>query len=253
MLGTNADSQTYAGVMDVDAGKTMEIRGAMTGGGGLKKAGDGTLKIATGVAGAYTGATSVVAGVLELDGTLTSAITVDAGAKLQGSGSTTGGLIISGTVAPGNSIESLGAGDGGVTFNATSTFAYELNSTSFGGDLLYTSGGLSIADGAKLTLTDLADAALTSGKLTLISYTGTWVNTQLFKYGETSLADDSQIIIGSNTWVFNYNDTIGGTNYASDQSGATSFMTLTVIPEPGTAGIVASFLAAALLRKRRFG
>ena len=62
--------------------------------------------------------------------------------------------------------------------------------------------------------------------------------------------NDSQITLGSNTWLFNYNDTVGGSNFTGDQSGATGFVTMTVIPEPATVGMIGLFGVAALLRRR---
>ena len=250
--GGNVDLQ--GNLLTVGDASTTTYAGTISGSDGqLAKQGSGKL-ILTGTS-SYTGGTSVNAGTLALNGTLTSAITVNSGGRLQGSGSTTGGLIISGTLAPGNSIESLGAG-GDIAFDATSTFAYELDSSATlgntSGDLLYASGSLSIDSGAILTLSELAADTLTLGeKLTLISYNGTW-NSGVFTYLGNSLNDGGIITLGSNSWQFKYNDAIKGSNYTTDAGGA-SFVTMTVIPEPGTAGIVATFLAAALLRKRRFG
>lgn len=199
----------------------------------------------------YTGATLVNGGILQLDGQLTSAITVASGAQLQGTGSTTGGLNISGTVSPGNSIESLGIG-GNVSFDATSTLKYELDSVSLAGDLLAANAGsLSITTGAILLLSELNVGTLNiNDKLTLISYNGTW-DLGVFKYMGNPLANDSPITLNNNVWLFKYNDTSGGTNFSGEQTGAMGFVTMTVIPEPGTMGIVAVFLAAALLKNRR--
>ena len=227
---------------------TLKLADPLTGATQTVTVGGGTLWL-TG-ASTYGGATAVNTGTLRLDGSLTSAVTVAAGAKLQGAGSTTGGLIVNGTVAPGNSIESLAAG-GNLSLGATSTFAYELDSASLNGDLLAANtGSLSIASGAILTLTELNTGVLTLGdKLTLLSYNGTW-NSGLFTYLSSSLADDSQLTLGSNTWLFNYNDTVGGSNFTGDQSGATGFVTMTVIPEPATVGMIGLFGVAALLRRR---
>ncbi len=92
-----------------------------------------------------------------------------------GSGSLTAALTVAGTVAPGESIESLATGS--VDFLSGSTFAYELDSSLVTGDLLASSGSLSIASGTNLSVLDLGPAILPtdgSAKLTLISYTGTW-------------------------------------------------------------------------------
>jgi autotransporter-associated beta strand protein len=230
---------------------------AITGTGSLTAAGTGT--IALSAANSYSGGTSVNAGAdLRINGIQTGAGAVDVAAtgKLGGSGSVIGGINVSGVLAPGNSIESLGGGS--LSFTNGSTYAYELQTDLYAGtpsvaaDLTYSSGTLSIASGTTLTLTDLATSvALVNGsKLTLISSVGAW-NGGLFSYLGNTLADNSTFTLGVNEWRFDYDDTIGGSNYASDQAGAANFVTMTVIPEPNVAALIGGFGALALLRRRR--
>jgi outer membrane autotransporter protein len=104
---------------------TATIAAKLTGSGGLAKADLGKL-ILTG-ANTYSGPTAVRAGTLAVNGSLTSAVTVESGARLGGTG-TVGGIIAlsGGTVAPGNSIGTLNvAGD--VTFAAGSFYEVETN------------------------------------------------------------------------------------------------------------------------------
>jgi len=211
----------------------------------------------------YGGVTSIsTGGDLRVNGTNSGAgaVNIASGAKLGGSGSVIGGINVSGILAPGNSIESLGGG--ALSFTTGSTYAYELQTNVFAstpsvaGDLTYSSGTLNIASGTILTLTDLgASTALANGsKLTLISSVGAW-NFGLFSYdagaGLTTLADDSTFTLGANTWTFNYNDTLAGSNFTGDTSGATNFVTLTVIPEPNVAALVGGLSVLAMLRRRR--
>jgi fibronectin-binding autotransporter adhesin len=211
----------------------------------------------------YGGITSVsTGGDLRVNGTNSGAgaVNIASGAKLGGSGSVIGGINVSGVLAPGNSIESLGGG--ALSFTTGSTYAYELQTNVFAstpsvaGDLTYSSGTLNIASGTILTLTDLgANTALANGsKLTLISSVGAW-NLGLFSYdagaGLTTIADDSTFTLGANTWTFNYNDTLAGSNFTGDTAGATNFVTLTVIPEPNVAALVGGLSVLALLRRRR--
>jgi len=185
-----------------------------------------------------------------VNGILSGAIAVSSNATLGGSGSISGGVNVTGSLAPGNSIESLGVGS--LTFLSGSTYKYEFNSTNLSGDLAHSSAGLTIADGlVALSLSDLAAGTLVNdNKLTLISYRDTWNNGRFtFSNNSTSINDDSIITVGANQWMFNYNDTAGGTNYSADQSGANYFVTMTVVPEPSTA--ILSGLGLLLLVRRR--
>lgn len=211
----------------------------------------------------YGGITSVsTGGDLRVNGTNSGsgAVNVDAGANLGGSGSVIGGINVSGVLAPGNSIESIGGGD--LNFLTGSTYAYELQTDLFAGtpnvagDLAYSSGTLSIAAGTILSLTDLGGSTALAGgsRLTLISSVGAW-NLGLFSYdtgaGLTTLADDSTITLGANIWRFDYNDTLAGSNFTGDTTGATNFVTMTVIPEPNVAALLGGLGTLCLLRRRR--
>ena len=225
----------------------------------LTKTGAGT-QVLTGT-NTHTGATSVTAGVLAVNGSLanTSGTTVGSGATLQGSGAIGGSVTVQsgGTLAAGNSIESLGVGS--LDLQAGSTFDYELQTGLYGGtpaaagDLTYSTGTLEITAGALLTLTDLSTSttlALNS-KLTLISYFGGWTGTELFTYDSATLNDGDTFTLGANTWLFDYDDSSGGPNFGSDSSGATHFVTMTVVPEPDVAALLGSVGLITLLRRRR--
>ena len=203
----------------------------------------------------YTGATTVNAGTLAVNGSLANTTTtVGNGGTLQGSGSTGGSVTVQGggRIASGNSIESLATG--ALNLEGGSTFAYEMNNDAtvgVAGDLTAVTGDLTLdlGNATLLTLSELGSGTWTLGeKLTLISYSGTW-NGGLFSYGST-LADDSTINSGGMDWLFNYNDTTAGTNYTGDLTGS-RFVTMTAIPEPNAAALLGGLGMLALLRRRR--
>ncbi|MEY4243389.1 MAG: hypothetical protein RLZZ245_974 [Verrucomicrobiota bacterium] len=261
---TDAATGTTFNTLDSADGttaRTISLSGVLTGTGSITKTGSGKLVISGNSI--YTGNTAVNAGSLAVNGSLANtSTTVGTTAILQGSGSLVGTVTVQngGTLAPGNSIESLGSGN--LSLENGSTYAYELQTNLYAGtpgiagDLTYSSGTLNIASGTILTLTDLAaSTALANGsKLTLISSIGAW-NNGLFSYnagaGLTLLADDSTFILGLNEWQFNYNDTTSGSNYTGDTTSATNFVTMTVVPEPNAATLVAGLGTLALLRRRR--
>jgi autotransporter-associated beta strand protein len=274
----NGFSQTVGGITNIGTGVGQTITSSagtpvltvdnpsayspanliLTGSLGLAKTGNGALTLSG--TNTYTGTTTVASGTLAVNGNIStsSLTTVNSGATIQGSG-TVGQLTVNGTLAPGNSIESLGVGN--LSFTTGSTYAYELQTDLYAGtpnvagDLTYSSGTLNIASGTILTLTDLATStALTEGsKLTLLSSLGAW-NGGLFSYdagaGLITLADDSDITLGANIWRFNYNDTSAGSNFTADTTGAINYVTMTVIPEP-RAALLGGLGMLALLRRRR--
>ena len=117
------------------------------------------------------------------------------------------------------------------------------------------SAGNLLLNGANTGVTlDLSGADLGLGtwlagdKLTLISYTGAAITS-----GFTGFNDDTTYtggVFGTNQWLFDYNDALKGANYNSEATG-TSFVTLTVIPEPNVAMLVGGLGMVALLRRRR--
>jgi autotransporter-associated beta strand protein len=221
-------TQTFSGVI---SGSGSYVRNASTATGG------GTT-IFTGL-NTYAGGTNVSRGTLLVNnpttnptdsGTGNGVVTVGANGILGGTGSALGAVTVNsgGIVSPGASIDSFAVG--ALTFNSGSTLKIELNSNlsfSVGADLLDVSGNLSIAPtGALLAITDAGSTSLTSVKYTLISYSGTW-NGNSF----ASFPDDSTVVIGSNSYVINYNDSTGGTNFGGGAFGNFVTLSISAIPE----------------------
>ena len=212
----------------------------------------------------YTGATTVEVGTLFVNGVLgNSPVMVLAAAELGGSGSIGGPVSVDngGTLAPGNSIESLSTG--AATFAAGATFEYEVDSTDplalgSAADLLVVNGNLNLdpGNGTILTFADLAGSpnAFVSNTtiFALINYSGTW-NGGLFTFGSTVLTDGSWFTVGDQEWEINYAATSGGLNFTGDYVSG-SFVTVTAVPEPASLGLVATAGLAALgwtMRRRR--
>jgi fibronectin-binding autotransporter adhesin len=232
-VGNNNNSTTYSG--------------ALSGTGGtLTKLGSGTLALTSSTGSTYTGGTTVSAGTLLANNTSGSATGSGAvsvnGGTFGGTGAVSGSVNVGATaaLAPGGASNIGQLNTGALTLNAGSTFAYEMNSNlslSAAADLLNANGTNSLTiSGATLSITDAGSTALTPGtKFTLISYNG--ASPGAFD----THPNLSNITVGANTYVLNYNDTAAGSNF--DVGTNTSFVTITVtaVPEAG------SFILGALV------
>ena len=133
-------SQSFSGVYS----------GVLNGVGSLLKQGSGLVNL-TGTS-TFNGTTTVQSGILAVNGVLPSAITVDAGATLQGTG-TTGTVNVSGGVSPGNSIGTLNV-NGNYTQQPGSDLDIEVDPLG-NHDLLLVTGIIDILPGATLKVTPL--------------------------------------------------------------------------------------------------
>jgi autotransporter-associated beta strand protein len=122
-------------------GNNVTLGSALMGTGGITKAGSGTLTLSG--TNTYIGPTTVNAGILEVTGSLKSAVTINSGATLGGSGSVGNTTINGGTIAPGYPI----------TFTVNGTFTqnggtYTPNVTPAGGsDKIVVNGPATINGG----------------------------------------------------------------------------------------------------------
>ncbi|WP_116491428.1 autotransporter-associated beta strand repeat-containing protein [Caulobacter radicis] len=110
------------GALAFDRSDNLTFAGAISGSGALRQIGAGKTEL-TGASGGFTGATMVERGTLAVNGVLGGMLDVWSGARLQGVG-TVGTTVVSGTIAPGNSIGTLNVA-GGVTFKPGSVFEVE--------------------------------------------------------------------------------------------------------------------------------
>lgn len=131
-------------------GSTSTFGGSLTGNGSLIVSGGGAINL-TGV-NTYTGPTTVAGGKLSVNGSITSAVTVNDGSILGGSGTINGSILIrrNATLAPGNSPGVLNVG-GPLTLSAGSTTLIEVNpSLSPVNDRIDATGVVTIENGAIL-------------------------------------------------------------------------------------------------------
>lgn len=210
--------------------------GQINGGGGWAKTGSGTL-IMQGTHG-YTGALNVESGTLQYNATYTGGglITVQNTAMLSGTGSVAGIYVASGgTLSPGVSPGALRA-SGNVTFEPGSIFAVEILGTLSGqyDQLLMSASAMLTLGDATLSVT--APDPLPYGHVfPIISGWGTLAPSTF-----AALPDGTTFIADANTFQINY-----GT-----LSGYNDDVTLMVIPEPTTLGLLSAVSIVLFLRRR---
>lgn len=142
------------GVLTVNGGDgaaSFALSGPISGSGGLVKAGTGVLTLAG--AGSYSGPTTVTAGTLNVTGGLVSAVTVNTGATLVGTGSIGAlSVLAGGTVSPG-AIGTAGAVNLAVAGPASLAGTYIVNISPTANDRITASGALSVGGALALAPT----------------------------------------------------------------------------------------------------
>lgn len=224
----------------------------------VTKTGAGAVALTRAAGTGINGTTTVNAGTLLVNnssnsGLGTSNAIVDGGV-LGGTGSIFGTVTVNsgGTLAPGASIESLASAD--LTFNTSSTFAYEVDSAvapSVGADLQVVSGDLSLSGTVTLTLDNLSVGTFALGTtFSLINYDDIW-NSGLFTYNAAVLNNLDTFSFNSQDWQIQYNAGTGGLNFTGDYLPGSSFVNITVVPEPSTWLLLTTGLMTTLLLRRR--
>ncbi|MBT2324778.1 autotransporter domain-containing protein [Variovorax paradoxus] len=138
---------TNNGTLAFNRSGASTFAGAISGAGTIRQLGAGATRL-TGNSAAFTGTTTVEAGMLSVNGTLGGTLNVLGAGRLQGSG-TVGSTTVAGTIAPGNSIGTLNI-NGSFTQAAGSTYQVEVDPASNASDLIHATGSASIASGANL-------------------------------------------------------------------------------------------------------
>ena len=143
LSGTGGTIALGAGTLTTNSSANTTLATQITGTGGLTKQGLGALNL-TGT-NTYTGPTSVMAGTLAVNGSLTSNVTVGAAGTLGGNGIITGLVTNNGIIAPGNSIGALTI-NGNFVQSAGSIYQVQVNSAGQG-DRINSSGTATLNGG----------------------------------------------------------------------------------------------------------
>src|SRR5580704_10014319 len=151
-------------------GNTIAFATALTGTGGLTKQGLGKLNLIAN--NTYSGPTSVMAGTLSVNGSITSNVTVGSAGTLGGNGTIFGSVVNAGALAPGNSIGLLTV-NGTYTQAAGSTYQVEVNAAGQGDRLNVTGApGTATLQGGTVQVLAAAGSYANSTTYTILNATG---------------------------------------------------------------------------------
>jgi autotransporter-associated beta strand protein len=177
---------------------TLSLGGVISGQAGLTKLGTGELDLTA--SNDYTGSTTVTAGKLHVDGTVTGAVAASTGTTLGGVGTVGSITTTSATVTPGDSGPGILTDTGPLTFDSGSSFNVALNSTTVGSGYsqLAVGGAINLA-GATLNVTP-GFSAPGGSKFTIINNTGSGAITGTF----AGLAQGATITVSGQSFVISY-------------------------------------------------
>ena len=217
-----------------DQGIDSTYSGVMSGAGTLSKLGAGELTL-SGASQAFSGATTVDAGTLVLDGSVGGNVIVN-GARLEGVGTVGGNLTVNaaGTFAPGNSIGTTTVGGDYVLDGTLEIEVNKPDDTTFQQDQIAVGGAATLASGSQISVSKLAGpgVVLNGDQFPIITTVG----------GVT----DSGAVVTSNSAFLDFTGSTAGNNYilttrvlsslAAQASKANRSLALAIDADSATAG-----------------
>lgn len=237
---SNAGTSRTVTIMADSGAATTTFSGAITGTGGsgvtsVLKNGPGTVVFSG--SNTYDGTTTVSNGSLLVSNASGSGLgkgraVVEGKGVLGGDGSFTGAATINsgGTLSPGAGVGCLACGP--LTFQAGSTFDYQVDSGGAGADLQIVKGDLALNGAITLANTAARPVAFPLGTtFSMFNYTGKW-NGGLLTYNSVALADGAVFGDGRNYWQIDYDATGGGLNFKGKHLPASRFVNISSVPKP---------------------
>lgn len=253
---TNNGALTFTGptslgssVRTITVNSSVNWNGAISGGGGITKLGAGTLTLKGDSI--YTGTTTISAGTLLVtntsgSGTGTGNVTTVSGTTLGGTGTiaptTTSSVILGGSVTPGVAgaagTLTFTPADGNVTFQNTSSIAFELFGNGNNDKIVLVSSGSGLLD----------VSSMAAGSVS-VSFAGGYTPS----LGHAFDLLDWSGVSGLSTSLLSLSTTGFDPSWAWDTSQFTTNGTLSVVlvPEPSRIATLAMGLSVALRRRRR--
>lgn len=218
----------------------------ISGTGGLVQNGSGVLEIPIGSVNTYTGPTVVNDGELNVDGSIAdSAVTLNPGTTLSGSGTVGPVGSRGGIIAPGNSAGILTTSS--VIVDADSVFEFEVNGLGAGSghDQINTTGLIDITN-STLVLSVSFPSVAAGDKVFL------WLNdsTDAISGNWLGLPEGATIPYGMGQWTLSYNDDSAG-NPTGLSNGLGNDVSLYFVPEPSAALLAGAAALLAAGRRRR--
>ncbi len=153
LSGTGGTVAIGASALTVQQDVDTNFAGSLSGTGSFSKGGKGTLTL-SGDNSAFTGEGFVGHGTLAVNGVFSGSLDIGPAGRLQGTG-TVGDTIVSGTIAPGNSIGTLNVA-GNIAFNPGSIYEVEVNAAGQG-DKIVATGAAAISGGTVRVLAGMGD------------------------------------------------------------------------------------------------